>query len=223
MFTIIGGDGNEYGPVTPAQIRAWIAAGRANLETQAKAEGTAEWRRLGEFPEFGASEPPPVIVSNDVALGDRGARLLAKLLDEVLALACALPGAALLGFGFLKDLVASRDSAQLSEMDLAGNTAGLGVLALGVLALAVVQIWMISTRGQSIGKRVFGVRIVRDLDGALPGFVHGWLLRSFVPGLIGMIPLGGGFLFALVDVCFIFRRDRRCIHDFIAGTRVVKA
>ena len=33
MYTIIGGDGKEYGPVTAEQIRSWIAAGRANLET----------------------------------------------------------------------------------------------------------------------------------------------------------------------------------------------
>jgi hypothetical protein len=36
MFTIIGGDGVEYGPVSADQVRAWITAGRANLETKAK-------------------------------------------------------------------------------------------------------------------------------------------------------------------------------------------
>jgi uncharacterized membrane protein len=72
MYTIIGGDGREYGPVPAEQIRAWIAAGRANLETQAKAAGTAEWKPLGEFADFGgriggapafeADEPAPVPV-----------------------------------------------------------------------------------------------------------------------------------------------------------------
>ena len=64
MFTIIGGDGQEYGPVTAQQLRAWIAAGRANLETQAKAVGSDEWRRVGDFPEFASGEtssvPPPL-------------------------------------------------------------------------------------------------------------------------------------------------------------------
>ena len=59
MFTILGGDGREYGPVTADQIRAWIAAGRANLETQAKAIGSAEWRRLADYAEFGAVGAPP--------------------------------------------------------------------------------------------------------------------------------------------------------------------
>ena len=60
MFTIIGGDGKEYGPVTADQIRGWIAEGRANLDTKAKAVGTDEWRRLAEFPEFAspAGIPP---------------------------------------------------------------------------------------------------------------------------------------------------------------------
>ena len=49
MFHIIGCDGKEYGPVTVEQIRAWIAAGRANLETKARALGTDEWRRLADF------------------------------------------------------------------------------------------------------------------------------------------------------------------------------
>lgn len=69
MFTIIGGDGKEYGPVTLEKVREWIAAGRANQETKARREGETEWRALGEFPEFGAgieptaaanATPPPV-------------------------------------------------------------------------------------------------------------------------------------------------------------------
>lgn len=58
MYTIIGGDGKEYGPVTTEQVRTWIAAGRANLDTQAKAVGTEGWRRLGDFPEFSQAAAP---------------------------------------------------------------------------------------------------------------------------------------------------------------------
>jgi len=52
MYTIIGGDGKEYGPESADQIRRWIADGRANLATRAKAAGTDVWKRLDEFPEF---------------------------------------------------------------------------------------------------------------------------------------------------------------------------
>jgi uncharacterized membrane protein len=64
MFIIIGGDGKEYGPVSTEQIRAWLAGGRANLDTKAKAVGTEEWRRVGDFAEFsGAGSPPPAPVA----------------------------------------------------------------------------------------------------------------------------------------------------------------
>ena len=44
------------------------------------------------------------------------------------------------------------------------------------------------------------------------------LLRLIVNGLLGLIPLYG-----LVDILFIFRSDRRCIHDMLAGAQVVEA
>jgi len=58
MFTIIGGDGKEYGPVTLQQVKNWIADGRANLDTKAKRIGDEEWQRLGAFPEI--NNPTPV-------------------------------------------------------------------------------------------------------------------------------------------------------------------
>lgn len=71
MFTIIGADGKEYGPVTAAYIKDWIAGGRANLQTKACRAGETEWRTLGEYAEFGGApasaleltgEPPLVPV-----------------------------------------------------------------------------------------------------------------------------------------------------------------
>ena len=55
MFTIIGADGREYGPVGVDKVQAWIAANRANGQTQGRRDGTAEWRPLAEFPEFAAA------------------------------------------------------------------------------------------------------------------------------------------------------------------------
>src|SRR4051812_28648801 len=66
MFTILGGDGKEYGPVNEGKIHEWIAAGRANMQTKARREGETEWKTLGDFPELrqfgttGGSNPPVV-------------------------------------------------------------------------------------------------------------------------------------------------------------------
>jgi hypothetical protein len=52
MYKILGADGNQYGPVSAEQVRAWVAEGRANGETMAQVEGAVEWRALSTFPEF---------------------------------------------------------------------------------------------------------------------------------------------------------------------------
>ncbi|MFM2295316.1 MAG: hypothetical protein RLZZ350_1729 [Verrucomicrobiota bacterium] len=51
MFKIIGGDGNEYGPVSADTLRQWQAQGRVNATTRVKREG-GEWATLGVFSEF---------------------------------------------------------------------------------------------------------------------------------------------------------------------------
>jgi uncharacterized RDD family membrane protein YckC len=225
MFTIIGGDGKEYGPATVEQLRAWITAGRANLDTQAKVTGSDEWRRLGDFAEFspsGPGIPPPIAAprmpSSSTALASRWLRLGAWFVDNLFVLVCCLPGLLVVGFSVIFSLVTDRASAQ--EAMAPQNMLGWLLIAAGGVAVFVVQVWMLSTRGQTIGKRLLGVRIVGYTDDANPGFLRAVGLRAVVPGLLGMIP-GIGFVFSLIDVCFIFREDRRCVHDFIAGTKVV--
>jgi hypothetical protein len=73
MYTIIGGDGKEYGPVTAEQVQVWIAAGRANLQTRAKALGTDDWKSLGDFPDFsGAGQAEPQVVGSAPMAGTEG-------------------------------------------------------------------------------------------------------------------------------------------------------
>ena len=93
--------------------------------------------------------------------------------------------------------------------------------SLGLIAFVVfiiVQVVLLTKDGQTVGKKALNVRIVKMDTNENGGFVPNVLLRLVLNGLIGIIPLYG-----LVDVLFIFREDRRCIHDMIAGTQVVKA
>jgi uncharacterized RDD family membrane protein YckC len=233
MFTIIGSDGKEYGPVTADQIRAWIAGGRANRDTQAKLVGATEWKRVGDFPEFaavGGGVPPlgvtPALTSAKVIdpnLADRGSRLGAALIDWVLDAIVMLPGWMILGSTFLVVIMEAMKGHEpdFSQLDVGKLVLGGCILAVGYFILLIVQVWMISTRGQSIGKRLLGMKIVRFADGGPAGFVHGWLLRNFVNGIIGLLPWVG-LIYKLVDICFIFSDARRCVHDHIAGTKVVK-
>ena len=65
MFTILGADGKEYGPVTAAKIHEWINGGRANLSTKAKRVDEGVWKTVGEFAEFSA--PPAAAAAPDAA------------------------------------------------------------------------------------------------------------------------------------------------------------
>jgi uncharacterized RDD family membrane protein YckC len=93
-----------------------------------------------------------------------------------------------------------------------------GLATLGFLALLGIQLYLLSVNGQTIGKWVLNQRIVKIETGENGGFVTNVLLRTLVNGLIGsVIPF-----YSLVDYCFIFRDDQRCLHDLIAGTTVIK-
>jgi uncharacterized membrane protein len=58
MYKIIGADQKEYGPISADQIRQWISEGRVNGQTQVCAEGSADWKPLEMFPEFGLAAGP---------------------------------------------------------------------------------------------------------------------------------------------------------------------
>lgn len=87
----------------------------------------------------------------------------------------------------------------------------------GTAALLILQIVWVTQRGQTIGKRIVGTKIVVKDTLQNGGFVTNVLKRGLVTGLLNFVP---GFF--LVDSLFVFREDRRCIHDFIAGTCVIK-
>jgi uncharacterized membrane protein len=58
-YSIIGGDGKEYGSVSAEDLRRWIAEGRLNAQSLAKAAGDAEFRPLSTFAEFADVFAPP--------------------------------------------------------------------------------------------------------------------------------------------------------------------
>lgn len=236
MFIIIGGDGKEYGPVTVDQVRTWITAGRANLETQAKAVGADEWQRLGDYAEFSGAPVPPIMTAavrgpegSDTTLpAGRGARIGAALINALIYFLCTIPGSMLISRKLLEQNpeLASGGLPRMNEIDLAPLMGGITWVYTGILVAVVVQALLIALRGQNLGKMLVGLQVVRADDGQPAGFVRGALLRFLVPVtlIVGLnvVTLVLGYLFLLVDFCFIFREDGRCLHDLMAGTKVVK-
>lgn len=85
------------------------------------------------------------------------------------------------------------------------------------LVVLIVQIVLLGSRGQTIGKIAMKVRIVDSVTGMHPGWARIIFLRTIVNTILNFIPF-----YFLVDSLFIFRADRRTIHDMIAGTQVDK-
>lgn len=96
----------------------------------------------------------------------------------------------------------------------------LGWAVVGYVVFALVQAYPLARTAQTWGKRALGIRIVA-LDGSQPSLAR-LLLRRYLPiqGL-ALIPLLGNVA-AIVNALLIFRTDRRCGHDLIAGTEVLR-
>ena len=161
-------------------------------------------------------ERPQAVVA-DVAqmdLAGRGERLLAAIIDGLLLMALMLPLMFVGGYWQAG-----------MEAGMRGESVPFGLqlmwLAIGFGVFALVQGIPLSRTGQTWGKRLLGIKIV-DLDGEKPQLGRLLALRYLPVQLATGIPFIGG-LIGVVNVLLIFRGDRRCGHDLIAGTQVVKA
>ncbi len=97
-----------------------------------------------------------------------------------------------------------------------------GVIGGGIfLTLVIYNMVLIHRYGQTIGKRIFKIKIVRT-DGSQCSLLRYIFARWLPVGLLSGIPLLG-YIVQLVDPLMIFRSDQRCLHDLIADTIVVKA
>lgn len=147
-------------------------------------------------------------VGSDGELAARSTRLVAAIVDSLIGAIYAIPITYFLGTW-----------TYVSQ----GLTPPIGVTiaaaVFGFLAFLLIHGSFLKASGQTIGKKVTGIRIA-DLDGNVPD-LGTIILRRYLPlSVIASIPLLGIYL-PILDVLFIFRKDRRCIHDLIAGTKVL--
>ena len=91
----------------------------------------------------------------------------------------------------------------------------------GLAQYLLVNGYLLQRRGQTVGKWVLGIKIVSVKSNRLLPLWKLFLVRYLPIVVITMLPFVGIFL-AIVNDLFIFRRDKRCLHDHLAGTRVVK-
>src|SRR5687768_12492232 len=129
-------------------------------------------------------------LDQDYVLASRGSRFAGALLDGLITVLACVPAFVLYGGQILDDP---------SEDNI------LAMLAIPIVLVTIVQWYLIATSGQSIAKKLLGMKIVK-LDGSDVGFVHGVILRMWVMGALQAVPFVGNFI-ALADALTIFGEE----------------
>lgn len=163
---------------------------------------------MAEVNPYAAPRAAVEDVQSGFELATRGERLGAAIVDGIVfALAGGLAG---------------------GTADWMGATAQSATFVFGIViamgGVGLINLWLLHRCRASIGKRALKIRMVRK-DGSeaelwrlivLRGLPQ-WVLSAianFVPPVYALV---------MIDVLFIFGASRRCVHDYIADTIVVKA
>ncbi|MBM4365704.1 MAG: RDD family protein [Deltaproteobacteria bacterium] len=136
------------------------------------------------------------------------ARLGANILDRMIVI----------GGGVAVAIILAVVAAVLgSSIETSAAFAGGGT----VLSLVGVQVHQLVTRGQTLGKRALGLRIV-DEDGNIPAWGKLLVAREGSRYAMGLVPYLGVVL-SLGDALMIFGERHQTLHDKVAGTYVIIA
>jgi uncharacterized RDD family membrane protein YckC len=102
------------------------------------------------------------------------------------------------------------------------------VAALISVAVLITQIVLLVRNGQTIGKKVLGIRMITS-SGETPSiwrvFFLRWLPFAVAAGVVeyALKVRGLGNVIYVLDAVLIFQPTRRCLHDLFADTHVIKA
>lgn len=142
-------------------------------------------------------------------LADRGERLAARLLDSLIEIPLYIP------------LIIYLD---VFDTIKAGQNVPIMITVMlslqHVIIFLLLNAYLLHKHGQTIGKHLMNIAIT-DQQGRKPNVWNIIVLRYFAFWVSGYIPLVGRAI-VFLDPLLIFRRDRRCLHDHLAGTIVIK-
>jgi uncharacterized RDD family membrane protein YckC len=148
----------------------------------------------------------------------RAARLAAVMLDGLLGFVWFTP-AYIANFATIAQQ--SRGNPAMVWINLAKTGGWFYLGLLGALIVLAIDLTLLARNGQTIGKKLLGIKVVR-VDGSPVSLFRVFFLRYVCNTLLTLIPLFGS-LYSLVDCLMIFSESRRTVHDRIADTIVIKA
>ncbi|QIA65021.1 RDD family protein [Vibrio astriarenae] len=149
-----------------------------------------------------------ISVKSNTKLASRWSRFWAVIIDSLIAMAYTIP--------------------VLWYTDFGQRIMAVGNLPLFESLIFMLYSWvmyllchgyLLHTKGQTIGKNVFEIAIVDASDNYI-GLPKLFLKRYLPITIAASLPIVGQFA-VTIDGLFVFRKDKRCIHDLIAGTKVI--
>ncbi|CAH7339808.1 RDD family protein [Vibrio chagasii] len=143
-----------------------------------------------------------------VVLASRWFRFWAFIIDGLIYAAAMIP---VVLYTDLFDRAASNGTIDLHEQIM--------VFVYGWVMFLLCHGYLLQNKGQTIGKNVMEIAIV-DMDGKQLGLFNIVIKRILPMSIFVYIPVVGQYISTL-DYLFALRKDRRCLHDLIAGTQVV--
>ncbi len=183
MYKIIGADGQEYGPVTDAEVRQWIAEGRLNGKSQAKSASDTAFRALETFPEFAGALSPSSAPATIAALKSSSSEFLAQ--DYELDIGGCVSN----GYQLFKDNFNVLFFAALTFAAVEGGMAFLGAIPFIGPIFSIAN--MVIAGPLMGGVYLVFLRVLRgeatEVSEVFAGFRHGFgqlFLGKFIPGLL---------------------------------------
>jgi len=87
----------------------------------------------------------------------------------------------------------------------------------GLFIIFFLQCVLIGTMGQSLGKIVMRIRIVDEKTKKVGSFTQNLVLRTWLNAV-----MWENLVYFFADHLMLLRKERRCLHDYLAGTTVIK-
>ncbi|SHH26253.1 RDD family protein [Ferrimonas marina] len=156
----------------------------------------------------------PSLESKSSLIGERATRLdrfFAALVDFIIAMIITM--IILFGEFLLLGIPAIESSTKVILIET------IYTLILGLAIQLTVHGYFLHQYGQTIGKRLLSIRI-ENLDGTQASFRKIVFVRMLPMHLLTIIQPIGQLIAGIINPLMIFGKQRRCLHDYIAKTKV---
>ena len=140
-------------------------------------------------------------VGGKATIGDR---FISALIDGIIGMVASIP------------IFMYVDFDELAEPSF---LLGLSLLVYGLVISFILHGYLLYHYGQTIGKNFMSIRI-ENLDDTKADLSTIYLKRILPMQVVAIIPFGGQIIAGLVNPLFIFGKEKRCVHDYIAKTKV---